>query len=73
MDDGIKYVGTRQHDDQPTFPNGKVDHWKQFVQKNEKLDQLEKDYKNKLANKIVDKDYQNTKKKLVFKKLIQFS
>lgn len=68
MDDGIKYVGTRQHlyDDPPTFPNGKVDHWKQFVQKNEKLDQLEKDYKNKLANKIVDKDYQNTKKKNPF-------
>ena len=68
MDDGIKYVGTRQHlyDDPPTFPNGKVDHWKQFVQKNEKLDQLEKDYKNKLANKTVDKDYQNTKKKNPF-------
>ena len=68
MDDGIKYVGTRQHlyDDPPTFPNGKVDHWKQFVQKSEKLDKLEKDHTNKLANKIVDKSYKNTKNKNPF-------
>ena len=68
MTDGIKYVGTREHlyDDPPTFPNGKVDHWKQFVQKNEKLDKLEKDHTNKLANKIVDKHYQQNKNKSPF-------
>ena len=68
MADGIKYVGTRQHlyDDPPKFPNGKVDHWKQFVQKSEKLDKLEKDHTNKLANKIVDKSYKNTKNKNPF-------
>ena len=69
MADGIKYVGSRQHlydDDPPTFPNGKVDHWKAFVQKNERLDKLEKDHTNKLANKIVDKHYQQNKNKSPF-------
>jgi len=68
MADGIKYVGTRQHlyDDPPTFPNGQVDHWKAFVQKNERLDKLEKDHTNKLANKIIDKNYQQNKNKSPF-------
>jgi len=40
--------------------------WKQFVKDNETLDKLEKDNKNKLANEIVDKSYQNTKNKNPF-------
>jgi len=51
-------------------PNGKIDHWKTFVQRNDEIDQHDKkerkDQINKLANKIVDKNYQNSKNKNPF-------
>ena len=45
--------------------------WKKFVSDNRILDQQEKEYKNKLANKIVDKDYQNTKNKNPFTQIAE--
>ena len=51
------------YDSPPLKQNGEVDHWKLFVQQNEKFDRLQKDQTEKLANKIVDKNYNNTKNK----------